>query len=195
MDKKLYIPIILGTNRENRQSENVASLVHGALKVHPEIETKLFDVRDFKFPTNGYGGEIKDMFPEYRDAIVRADGLAIVAPEYNHAFPGILKSVLDLLLREYIHKAVGLIGVSAGPFGGTRVIESLLPVVRELGLTATFTDINFSQVENVFDKNGRPKDSAWQKRVDGFIEELIWMTKTLRWGRENVPSMFHELNN
>jgi NAD(P)H-dependent FMN reductase len=194
MSKPLYIPIILGTNRENRQSENVAKLVHDALERHEETETTLFDVRDFKFPTDGYGQEIKDMFPEYRDAIIKADGLVIVAPEYNHAYPGILKSVLDLVLREYVHKAVGLVGVSAGPFGGTRVIESLVPVVRELGLSVTFTDVNFSQVEKIFDKNGKPKDPAWQTRVDGFIEELCWMAKTLRWGRENVPSMFHELN-
>ena len=151
-------------------------------------------MRDFKFPTDDYGPDIKDMFAEYRDSIIRADGLVIVAPEYNHAYPGILKSVLDLLLREYVHKAVGLVGVSAGPFGGPRVIESMVPVVRELGLSVTFTDVNFSGVENIFDNKGQPKDPAWQRRVDGFIEELCWMAKTLRWGRENVPSMFHELN-
>lgn len=38
--------------------------------------------------------------------MTRADGLVIVAPEYNHGYPGALKSVLDLLLKEYIHKPV-----------------------------------------------------------------------------------------
>jgi NAD(P)H-dependent FMN reductase len=73
----------------------------------------------------------------------RADGLVIVSPEYNHGYPGALKSVLDLLLKEYIHKSVAFAGVSAGPWGGTRVIEAMLPIARELGLTATFTDLNF----------------------------------------------------
>ena len=58
-------------------------------------------------------------FPEWRDAIVKADGLVIVTPEYNHGYPGVLKSVLDLLLKEYIHKAVAFVTVSAGPWGGT----------------------------------------------------------------------------
>jgi len=41
-------------------------------------------------------------------------------------------------LKEYIHKAVGICGVSAGTFGGARVIEALLPVMRELGLVTIF---------------------------------------------------------
>jgi hypothetical protein len=51
--------------------------------------------------------------------------------------------VLDLLLWEYVHKSVAFVGVSAGPWGGTRVIEAMLPMVRELGLAATFTDLSF----------------------------------------------------
>ena len=40
-----------------------------------------------------------------------ADALVIVTPEYNHSFPGLLKHVLDSCLKEYIHKAVGVVGV------------------------------------------------------------------------------------
>ena len=49
----------------------------------------------------------------------RSDALVIVAPEYNHGYPGMLKHVLDTNLHEYVHKAVGVVGVSAG-FGGAR---------------------------------------------------------------------------
>jgi len=35
-------------------------------------------------------------------------------------------------LEEYLHKAVGICGVSARPFGVARMIEGLLPVTREL---------------------------------------------------------------
>jgi len=192
MDKKLFIPVILGTNREGRQSEYVAKLVAESISKRENAETKLFDVRDFRFPQNDYGQAIKDQFPEWRDAIIRADGLVIVAPEYNHGYPGTLKSALDTLLREYAHKAVGLVGVSAGPWGGTRVIESLLAPVRELGLAVTFTDLNFPQVQNTFDSKGNLKDEAYRERIEGFLTELEWMAQTLKWGRENVPSAFHK---
>ncbi len=180
---ELSIPLLLGTNRKDRQSENVARWVRSKMLERPEIETKFFDVRDFALPQDGYGPEIVSLFPEWRDAVIAADGLVLVVPEYNHSFPGVLKSVLDLCLKEYIHKAVAIVGVSAGPFGGTRVIESLLPVVRELGLTVTFTDLHFPRVCSLFDDEGNMIDSAFEKRVTSFLDELIWMATALRWGR------------
>jgi NAD(P)H-dependent FMN reductase len=151
----------------------------------------MFDVSDFVLPQHNYGQEIKEQFPEWRDAIVRADGLIIVTPEYNRGYPGTLKAVLDLLLREYIHKAVAFVGVSAGPWGGTRVVEAMLPVARELGLAVTFSDLNFTFVQRAFDTQGKPVDLAFDQRAKDFLDELVWMARTLKWGREHLPSKYH----
>ena len=121
--------------------------------------------------------------------MTRADGLVIVTPEYNHGYPGLLKHALDMCLEEYIHKAVGLCGVSAGPFGGSRVIEQMVQVVRELGLTVTFTDVNFSKVRDAFDEQGQLKDEKYVGRVAKFLNELVWMSRVLRYGREKVPPL------
>lgn len=185
---KLFIPVLLGTNRKDRRSGNVANWVTAQMKERDEIETELFDVRSFEFPTDDYGPEIAHLFPEWRDAMIRADGLVVVVPEYNHGYPGSLKSVMDVLLKEYIHKAVALVGVSAGPWGGTRVIESMVPYVRELGLAVTFTDLQFPSVGSKFDENGALLDDGYHKRVKAFLDELVWMSRTLRWGRENLVS-------
>ncbi|MES2553189.1 MAG: NADPH-dependent FMN reductase, partial [Pseudomonadota bacterium] len=184
---KLNIPLLLGTNRSDRRSAHVAQWLHKQMQKRPDIESTLFDVRDFALPQDNYGTDIKDSFPEWRDAIVNADGLVIVTPEYNHGYPGTLKSVLDLLLKEYIHKSVALVGVSASPWGGTRVIESMVPMVRELGLAVTFTDLNFPMVESKFDESGNLLDQAYEKRSSAFLDELVWMSSALKWGRENLP--------
>jgi NAD(P)H-dependent FMN reductase len=118
--------------------------------------------------------------------MARADGLVIVAPEYNHGYPGLLKHLLDTCLKEYVHKAVGIVGVSAGPFGGTRMIQDLLPVMRELGLVTIFWDLNFSVVHEAFDEAGELRDRAFLSRIDKFLRELIWMSRTLRHGREQI---------
>lgn len=188
---QLFLPVLLGTPRQARASENAANWVCSKLRERDGVETELFDVRDFVLPHDHYGTELGDQFPEWRDAIVRADGLVIVTPEYNHGYPGALKSVLDLLLKEYIHKAVAFVGVSAGPWGGTRVIEACIPMVRELGLAATFTDLNFPNAASKFDNGGGLADASYEKRVTGFLDELIWMATTLRWGRQNVKSKYH----
>ena len=190
-DEKLFIPVLLGTPRKHRESGHVADWVLSRMELRDEIETRLFDVRDFHLPYDDYGQEIKDRFPEWRDAVIRADGLVIVTPEYNHGPPGTLKAVLDLLLREYIHKAVGFVAVSSQVWGGTRVIESMVNMVREMGLAVTFTDLNFPRVQDKFDDNGRLLDDAYIARADAFLDELIWMSTTLRWGRKNVPSKYH----
>ncbi len=189
--EKVFLPILLGTNRQDRQSENVARWVFGKMAKREDIETQFFDVRDFDLPRDDYGTEIGKLFPDWRDAVIKADGLVIVTPEYNHGYPGILKSVLDLLLKEYIHKAVAFVGVSAGVFGGARVIEACVPMVRELGLAVTFADLNFPQVKDKFDKKGILLDNAYEKRVQDFLDELVWMSRALKWGRENLESKFH----
>ena len=189
---KLLLPVLLGTNRKDRNSVHPARWLVGEMQKRSEIETRLFDVSDFALPQDDYGQGLKDLFPEWRDAIIKADGLVIVAPEYNHGYPGILKAVLDLLLREYIHKAVAFVGVSAGPWGGARVIEAMVPMVRELGLAVTFSDLNFPKVQRTFDPEGKLLDPAFEKRAQDFLDELVWMSRTLKWGRENVPSKFHQ---
>ena len=188
---QLNIPVLLGTNRKLRKSVQVAKWLIAEMGKRPEIRTRLFDAADFALPHDDYGQEIKDRFPEWRDAIVQADGLVIVSPEYNHGYPGSLKAVLDLLLREYVHKVVAFVGVSSGPWGATRMIEAMVPMCRELGLAVTFTDLNFPFVQKTFDDQGKLLDPAFEPRVKDFLDELLWMSRVLKWGRANVPSKFH----
>ena len=59
--------------------------------------------------------------------------------------------------------------------------------MRELGLVTIFWDGNFSGAQKLFDENGRILDEATHvKRMDKFLGELIWMSKVLRYGRENI---------
>jgi NAD(P)H-dependent FMN reductase len=189
---KLLLPVLLGTNRKNRNSVHPAKWLIGEMEKREQLQTSLFDVSDFAMPQDDYGQGLKDRFPQWRDTVIKADGLVIVTPEYNHGYPGSLKAVLDLMLREYVHKAVAFVGVSAGPWGGTRVIEAMVTMVRELGLAVTFSDLNFPFVEKTFDAEGKLLDPAFEKRAKDFLDELVWMSRTLKWGRENVPSKFHQ---
>jgi NAD(P)H-dependent FMN reductase len=151
-----------------------------------DVATTLIDVRKLDLSSMDAGEAIKDA--GFSEAMMRADGLVIVVPEYNHGYPGILKHVLDSNLKEYVHKAVGLCGVSAGGFGGTRVVESLLPVMRELGMVTIFWDVNVSSAGKAFDENGQLLDQALPRRIDKMLDELVWMARVLRYGRGNVSS-------
>ncbi len=182
--RRLSIPVILGTPRQGRLSEHVAHVVVEQLCERGDVQTSLIDVRLLNLSAMDAGEAIKE--EGFSNAMQRADGLVIVAPEYNHGYPGILKHVLDSNLKEYIHKPVGLCGVSAGGFGGTRVVESLLPVMRELGLVAIFWDVNVSSAGKTFDADGQLLDPALPRRIDKMVDELVWMARVLRYGRDAI---------
>ena len=183
MERPLFIPIILGTARQGRRSEHMSRFVLEQTKKRAEVETEFIDVRALPMRLDDAGEQMKDA--RFSATIERCDGIILVVPEYNHGYPGLLKHALDMNLKEYIHKAVGICGVSAGLFGGARVIEALLPVMRELGLVTIFEDVNFGKVGTLFDEQGNLLDESYLRRVDKFLNELIWMACVLRHGREN----------
>ena len=166
-------------------SEHAARLMLREVAKRPGVETELLDVATLGIRVDDAGEGAKDA--AFAEKMNRADALVIVAPEYNHGYPGILKHVLDTNLPEYIHKAAGIVGVSAGVFGGARMIQNLVPVLRELGLVAIFWDVNFTSVHSRFDDEGTLLDESFLPRIGKFLDELEWMASTLRHGRAHVP--------
>lgn len=186
--RPIFIPVILGTSRQGRASEHAANFVVDRVSKRKYVETELIDIRKIRLSIDDAGEALKD--PQFSATCARADGLILVVPEYNHSFPGLLKHVLDTNLKEYIHKAVGVCGVSAGPFGGARMIQNILPVLRELGLVTIFWDVNFGLAGQLFDpQTGAINDNAFEGRLDKFVNELVWMSRTLRFGREKITPL------
>jgi NAD(P)H-dependent FMN reductase len=185
-DRPLYVPVVLGTVRRGAKSAPFARFLVEETAKRPGVETEMLDLGGFRFKMDDAGQAAAD--PEFTSRMARMDALILVAPEYNHGFPGMLKHALDTCLEEYIHKPVGVAGVSAGAFGGTRGIQDLLPVLRELGLVTIFWDLNLTHSYRQIDDDGRLKDPApLGPHLEKFLNELVWMAKVLRHGREQVP--------
>lgn len=187
---KLYIPVLAGTTREQRKSIFAAKLVAEVGATFEEVETELIDPKDFNFPGDGNDPEGKDS--RYTKITERADGFFIVTPEYNHSFPSSLKRMLDSELKNYIHKPVAFGGASSGQWGGVRAIEALVGTVREMGMVATFTDMQFPKVQELFNENGELQDENIREYIKGAWIELIWMAKVLKHGRNDEPSKYHK---
>ena len=185
--RPVFLPVVIGTPRQGRLTEPAANFVFGEVSKRGDIETELIDIRKIPVRMDDAGEALKNS--QFSATVARSDGLILVVPEYNHSFPGLLKHVLDTNLKEYVHKAVGICGVSAGPFGGARMIQSLVPVLRELGLVAIFSDVYFGTAGKLFDSaTGKITDPAYSGRVEKFLNELVWMARALRHARENIPA-------
>lgn len=184
MSKDLNIVVIAGTKREHRQSIKAAQFVARVGEAIEGVKIVLVDPNDLDLPGDGNKPEAKD--PKYSKITAAADAFFIVVPEYNHSFPGSLKRVLDSEFKNYLHKPVAFAGASSGRWGGVRAIESLLGAVRTMGLVATYRDSHFPHVQDIFDEKGQPKDKNYYDIVKKSYDELIWMAKTLKYGREHV---------
>lgn len=179
----LFIPVLLGTGREGRQSAAPAAYVAERLKAYG-IDTELFDVRDVATPMTHHSKQPSERTARWRETMARADGLVIVSPEYNHGYPGELKIAFDALKDEYRRKPVAICGVSSGAFGGVRVVEQLRQVVIEVCMVPVRNAAYFPNVQKLFGEDGAITDPAYAERLVPLFEELAWYARALKTARQ-----------
>jgi NAD(P)H-dependent FMN reductase len=132
-----------------------------------DVEVQVINPNDFDIAYDG--GEDEG----YTQKVKWADAFIILVPEYNHGYPGKLKSLLDLELKNYIDKPALPVGWSSGGFGGTRGVENIIPVFRELGLIAVSVNFNFSNFEKVFDSDANLIDESYNRKFERALKELM----------------------
>jgi NAD(P)H-dependent FMN reductase len=179
---KMYVPVILGTARKDRESEKAAKFMLEEI-ISYGMESELIDVRDFLVCATSNTRK-SPKAQELSEKIKKAEGLVIVSPEYNHGYPGELKIMLDMLYEQYARKPVGICGVSASGLGGARAVEQLRLVSIEFHMVPIREAVYFSDVQNLFDENNKIKDKSYHNRVKGFLEELAWYANALKTARE-----------
>jgi NAD(P)H-dependent FMN reductase len=187
MDDKLVVAVLTGTTRAQRQSIHAARWIADYGRSLDGVEIVLVDPLDFTFAGDGNDPESKDA--RYTAITERADAFFIVTPEYNHSFPGSLKRMLDSELSNYIHKPVAFAGCSSQNWGGIRAVEALVGTVRELGLVATYADVYFPHLQDIFDEEGTMKPeflTRYTKNVQAAYDELLWFAHALKIARANA---------
>lgn len=179
----MFIPIILGSTRRDRQSIKVAKFVLERLEIRPGITTELIDLAELDFPIMEERLRFRDDppagMPEYAAKIDRADALVIVTPEYNNGYPGVLKNALDYLLPEYARKPIGIVTVSAGSFGGINCLAQLRLVALGMGALPIPASLPISAVHNTFNDDGTTNDPAYEKRAESFLNEVQWYAEAI----------------
>jgi len=179
----LYIPIIGGSTRRDRQSIKVARFVFAKMQQRKGVETELLDLLEYNFPIMEERLHHREDPPprlrEYADKIARADALIIVAPEYNNGYPGVLKNALDYLLPEYERKPIGIVTVSAGGFGGINCLAQLRLVTLGMGAFPIPESLPVSRVRDSFRDDGTPNDPAYEKRAAVFLDEVLWFAEAI----------------
>ena len=125
------ILIISGTNRPNSNTRKVTTHVEKAYAALG-VPAKVLDLADLPpeiFLPSAYE-KTPASFQKFIDAILGADGLVVVTPEYNGSIPGALKYFIDMLPfpESFDQKPVCFVGLAAGLWGAMRPTEQLQQV-------------------------------------------------------------------
>jgi NAD(P)H-dependent FMN reductase len=196
MNEQLKIQIIIGSTRQNRVSEKPAHYLFEELKKREGIEAELIDLRDWPLPfydeptspSGNKGIYLNPLGKQWANKIGEADGYIIVAPEYNHGYPAVLKNALDWVYPEWNKKPVGF--VSYGSALGARAIEQLRQVVIELKMIPLQSAIHIpvellmavrAEKTPVNPELYKPlREGRVGDRVEKFFNELIEYAKLLK---------------
>jgi len=122
------IIIIAGTNRPGSNTRKVTTHVekaYAALGVPAQV-LDLADLPPEIFLPSSYETSPAS-FKKFIDAILAADGLVVVTPEYNGSIPGVLKYFIDMLPfpESFDQRPVCFVGLAAGLWGAMRPTEQL----------------------------------------------------------------------
>jgi NAD(P)H-dependent FMN reductase len=183
MAQPLYIPVLLGTAREGRKSDTVARFVLQELQKQKGVTTELVDVRDYQLGATLRHPKEQHLV-ELGKTFERADGYVIVAPVYNHGYPGELKMMLDIFYDEYKRKPVSICSTTTGGTGGVQMVEQLRLVAIEFQMVPTRNAVYFSGINSLFDEHGNSTDPLYAERLQALFDELLWYAHALKQARE-----------
>nr|MBA2468980.1 NAD(P)H-dependent oxidoreductase [Chloroflexia bacterium] len=136
----------------------------------------VIDLAGFEFPPSMASSPDVERFAE---RIGAADAVVIVTPEYNHSYPGPLKTAIDSLGEQWHAKPVGLVSYG-GISGGLRAVEPLRVVFAELHAMTIRDTVSFHGAWGQFDDDGQPRDADG---VNGaakvMLDQLAWWAHSL----------------
>lgn len=177
-----------------RGSYNSALLNVAASLMPPDSELRIASIADIPLyngddeAANGIPASVAGL----KEAIVAANGLLLVTPEYNNGIPGVAKNAVDWLTRPasdiprvFGGKPVAIMGASPGGFGTILSQNAWLAVFRTLGADLWAGDrLLLSRAGTLIDVNGAISDVATRDRirkfVAGFVAHVVEVTPASR---------------
>jgi NAD(P)H-dependent FMN reductase len=170
---------VLGISGSLRRGSYNTALLRAATGLMPQEATlEVASIRGVPL----YDGDVEAQgipasVSQLKEAVVAADGVLLVTPEYNNSIPGVFKNVIDWLSRPpaaprrvFGGRRFAIIGASPGAYGTTLSQSAWLPVMRTLGVQLwTGGRLMVSRANTVFDESGTLKDATTEEALKQFL--------------------------
>jgi NAD(P)H-dependent FMN reductase len=170
---------VLGISGSLRRGSYNTALLRAATGLMPQEATlEVASIRGVPL----YDGDVEAQgipasVSQLKEAVVAADGVLLVTPEYNNSIPGVFKNVIDWLSRPpadarrvFGGRRFAINGASPGAYGTTLSQSAWLPVMRTLGVQLwTGGRLMVSRANTVFDESGTLKDATTVEALKQFL--------------------------
>ncbi len=178
----MRIEIISGSPRQNSITHRVALALAKILNIRTEHEIGLINIKDIDLsPVQAVFASVEHTPEEYKELarrIFKTDAFILVTPEYNGSYSTAMKNLLDHFPKQY-RKVFGIVTASPGALGGIRAAMQLQQLIYGLFGIGSPHMLTIPAVDKKFDAEGNITDEAFEKNVNVFINEFLWLAEQL----------------
>src|SRR5271170_6276357 len=151
------ITIISGTNRPGSNTRKVTAHVEKAY-TGLGVKVQVLDLAHLPpeiFLPSSYE-KTPTSFKRFINAVLGADGLVVITPEYNGSIPGVLKYFIDMLPfpESFEQRPVCFVGLAAGLWGALRPAEQLQQIFASRNGIVFPERVFLPGVNNLLGENG-----------------------------------------
>lgn len=178
----MQIEIVSGSPRKGSTTYRLALFLQRLLQERTDHQVGILDVRQHPLPllqkVFATAADAPPEFTELAHRMFAADAFIVVTPEYNGSYSPATQNMFDHFPKQH-HKPFGLVTASPGALGGIRAAMQLQQFVMALfGIPSPYMLVT-PQVEKKFDTGGNLLDSSFQKSIDTFVNEYLWLAEKL----------------
>jgi NAD(P)H-dependent FMN reductase len=178
----MKIEIVSGSPRQHSMTHRVAVHLSGILQEKTDHEVGILEVRNYPLPLlQKVYTSVEDAPEEFRELAQRmfsAAAFILVTPEYNGSYSPAMQNMFDHFPKQH-HKVFGLATATPGPLGGMRAAMQLQQFTMAIfGIVSPYMLIT-PQVDKKFAADGSLIDLSFQKSVDTFVNEFLWLAEKL----------------
>jgi NAD(P)H-dependent FMN reductase len=171
---------IVGTNSDVSTNRMLLQFMQKHFSNEAEIE--LYEIKDLPAFNEPEDSDIPEKVAELSDKILKADGVIIATPEYDHAIPAVLKSALEWISytsQALTDKPVLIVGASLGILGSSRAQAHLRQILDSPELAARImpsSEFLLGKSQGAFDNAGNLIYSDKLSELDEIFREFLLFT-------------------
>jgi chromate reductase len=182
------IAVIVGSLRKESFNRKMAKAL--AALAPESLKLEIIEIGGLPLYNQDFDDNPPAPWVEFRERIMKFDGVLFVTPEYNRSVPGVLKNAVDVGSRPYGKsvwdgKPCAVISVSVGAIGGFGANHHLRQSLMFLNMpTLQQPEAYIGNAANLFDESGNLSNNSVREFAAKYIQAFAAWVEIQTSGRK-----------